>query len=122
MSSPCALSEVRDFYLERTRRVALGLRTLAAKHSLPSLAACTAPPATFYVWADFSSCAGVESDTLIFQRLLALGVAVVPGSAFSVPPELRLVRLSCAQDSLDALDAALAAIDLALGEWARLGL
>jgi aspartate/methionine/tyrosine aminotransferase len=69
------------------------------------------------VWVDFSECKGVGSDKVIFQRLLELGLAVVPGSAFSMPSERRLVRLSCAQASFDALDEAIHCVDQAVGEW-----
>ena len=115
-SSPRVLAHVRDYYLARTRKVAEGINALGRKHGMP-LPLCAAPAATFYVWADFSQARGVANDKLIFERLLDLGVAVIPGSAFCMAAERKLVRLSCAQDSFAAIDLALSCIDIALGEW-----
>jgi len=116
LSSPSVLREVSEYYAVRTRRVADGLNALGRKHKL-SQPLCRAPDATFYVWADFAQLRAVPSDKVIFERLLELGVALIPGSAFSVAPERKLVRLSCAQDSLAMIDTALEIIDRAMGEW-----
>ena len=117
MSDHAVLGGVHAYYAERTRLVAEGLNALACKHGLPA-AVCAVPEATFYVWADLSALPRVGSDTAIFRRLLELGLAVIPGSAFSMPPERKLIRISCAQDSLAALRRALACLDQAMGEWA----
>ena len=116
MSTPRVLAEVTAYYEARTRAVADGLNALGRKHGLAA-PLCALPHATFYVWADLSQVGGVASDTQIFRRLLALGVAVVPGSAFAMAPERKLVRLSCAQDSMGAIERALARVDEALAEW-----
>ena len=118
LSSPSVLQEVATFYLQRARAVADGLNGLAHKHGLAA-PICTAPDATFYVWADFSSCAGVATDHDIFSHLLKLGVAVIPGSAFAMAPGRRMVRLSCALESLADVETALERIDHAMGEWVR---
>jgi len=116
MHSPHVLAEVRDYYAVRTRKVAEGLNALARKHGLRR-PVCTVPSATFYVWADLSQVGGVQNDRQIFGRLLQLGVACIPGSAFAMEPKRKLVRLSCAQDSLAAIDKALGCFDAALAEW-----
>lgn len=116
MSSPRVLENVRDYYLTRARRVAAGLNTIAEKYGLGPI--CDAEPtATFYVWANFSQCQSVTSDREIFEKLLECGVAVVPGQAFSMSPDRKLVRFSCAQDKLADLDHALDRIDRAMASW-----
>jgi aspartate/methionine/tyrosine aminotransferase len=70
---------VAKYYFERTKAVAEGLNNFARKHGLIE-PICVIPKATFYVWADFSACAGVNTDLDIFECFLQRGVAVIPGS------------------------------------------
>ena len=56
---------------------------------------------------------------LSLTHLLKLGVAVIPGSAFAMAPGRRMVRLSCALESLADVETALERIDRAMGEWVR---
>jgi aspartate/methionine/tyrosine aminotransferase len=112
LREPQALSDVSEYYLQRATLMATRLNQLGLAHGLGAL--CTIPRSTFYVWADFSRLDSVQTDLEIFERLLDLGVAVVPGSAFSMEPEARLLRFSCAQDDLDDLERAVSVIDRAL--------
>jgi len=103
------LGEVSMHYRARTDLVCDRLHQIR-----PSLLTCR-PRGAFYVVADFS-CLGLPTDTAVRECLrdaylprgapnggdrkpiAASGIAVVPLSAFGVPPSLCLVRLCCALD------------------------
>ena len=112
---PAVLKGVHSYYAERTAIVADGLNALGAKFGLGRVA--EAPKATFYVWANFSRVARVATDLDLFRGLLDLGVAVVPGSAFSMAPEDKWLRLSCAIEEMEQLRWALGRFDMALTKW-----
>ena len=111
------LPAVSSYYAERVRLVASHLNELGRAHGIGEV--CSVPDGTFYVWADFSKLDTVQTDVEMFERLLELGVAVVPGSAFSMRPEAKLVRFSCAQDDLTELERAMEIVGRALDQCCR---
>lgn len=117
MQDSKALPAVSSYYAERVRLVASHLNELGRAHGIGEV--CSVPDGTFYVWADFSKLDTVQTDVEMFERLLELGVAVVPGSAFSMRPEAKLVRFSCAQDDLTELERAMEIVGRALDQCCR---
>jgi aminotransferase len=117
LTSPQALQRVHEYYRERTNFCVDRLNAIANKYfNTPDGAAAAAaaaspivvarhPTSTFYVLADFSRCwPGLKTDREV-QELLRdqyrlspkqVGVACVPGCAFALRPEDKLVRFSCA--------------------------
>ena len=125
-TNPGELDRVWSYYSERTGIVVSRLRALGAKLGI-GLVAATDPEATFYVWADFSGLPRVpgrsstDLELAAFLRGMynfpteteddAVGVAVVPGSAFAVSEEFLRLRFSCAVPDLENLIKAMDAVD-----------
>lgn len=115
MDNPSTKDDVQKYYMQRTDIMAEGLNKLGAKYGLGEI--CIKPEGTFYLWADFSALTGVETDMQLQQHLLEMpemGVAVIPGAAFSMQPSDKRLRINCARDDLNELNLGLEVFDRAL--------
>jgi len=126
LEAPEALSAVHEYYRERTALCVERLNAIAAKY-FPSAADGTPvtvarqPEGTFYVMADFGAWPGMQTDRQIQEFLRdqyklsprRVGVACVPGCAFALRAEDKLVRFSCAVEK-PVLEAALEVIEEAV--------
>lgn len=120
------LKGVRDYYRERTSIMFSGLNLLGQKYDLGSL--CTEPSGGFYLWVDFSGLGSklvshptVSDDVALCEYFLNLykeeggvGVACIPGSAFSMDTQDWLVRINCARKDVAELSVSLTALDSAI--------
>ena len=136
LSDPSVLEAVNGYYSTRTAFVVDRLNALGRKYDLGDI--CAQPSGTFYCWCDFSALREklrekqaslgtsgplpVDSDLDLCEMLLHLhrtphgvGLAVVPGSAFSMNAQDMLLRISCAKDDMQDLERAVSCVDYALG-------
>ncbi|CAE8610125.1 unnamed protein product [Polarella glacialis] len=109
MSDPKVLQQVHDYYSTRIGFMVEQLNSLGQKYNLGVL--CSHPRGAFYIWADFSGLTAVENDLQLQRLLLDRGVAVIPGSAFSISPSLKMLRINCARDDMEELQTAVRIFD-----------
>lgn len=112
--------QVGSYYATRTELVAVGLNRMASPFTPGGRPICGVPEGTFYVWADFSflltkqTRATTDAELARFfldqRKTTGTGVAVIPGSAFSVDPAAMMIRVNCARCEIAELEAAVAAI------------
>ena len=126
LGSPSALVEVAEYYATRTELIADGLNRMALPFTPGGRPICGVPEGTFYVWADFSFLLAMQTLVTTDAELArffrdrykfksgATGVAVIPGSAFSVDPTAMMIRVNCARCEIAELEAAVVAISEAV--------
>jgi aspartate/methionine/tyrosine aminotransferase len=101
IQNPQVLQEVSSYYQERTKYTVDRLNSIGQKYLNGSVIA-KQPEATFYVFADFSALKQTDVEIQEFFRDMykngskKIGVACVPGVAFAMESEQRLIRFSCA--------------------------
>lgn len=116
LQEPSALQQAHAYYAERTAFMSDALNALGRKYGLGTVA--PRPQGTFYLWADFGAlrAARATTDMELHQQLLDAGLAVVPGSAFSMDPKLKLLRLACSRDDMQELQRAAEIFDATLAK------
>lgn len=122
MTTPSALADVHAYYSARTSLCVSRLNAIGAKY-LSGAVVAKQPQGTFYVMADFSGWTGDDlPDDRAIQRLLRdqyklaagkVGLACVPGCAFNLQGELKLIRFSCAVE-MDVLEKAMDIVEEAV--------